>query len=244
MREDGIQVKILTGDNELVARKICADVGLDAAQVLLGADLDALSNDALDVAAERTTVFARVSPEQKNRIIRALKGRGHAVGYLGDGVNDAPSLRAADVGISVSNAADVAKEAAQIILMALDLRVLHAGVLEGRRSFGNVMKYIIMGTSSNFGNMFSMAAATLFLPFLPLLATQILVNNLLYDVSQVTIPSDNVDASYVRKPKHWDIGFITRFMVVMGPISSLFDFLTFFAMLGVFHASEQLFHTG
>lgn len=244
MRRDGVEVKILTGDNELVAGKICQEVGLEGRDIRLGEDLDALSDDALGAVAERTTVFARVSPEQKNRIIHVLKQRGHVVGFLGDGINDAPSLRAADVGISVSSAADVAKEAAQIILLALDLRVLHAGVLEGRKSFGNVMKYIVMGTSSNFGNMFSMAGAALFLPFLPMLPTQILVNNLLYDASQVTIPSDNVDASYVRKPKHWDIGFISRFMLVMGPVSSLYDFLTFFVMLGVFHASAELFRTG
>jgi Mg2+-importing ATPase len=244
MGEDGIRVKILTGDNELVAQKICADVGLGGGEILLGRDLDALPDDALGVAAERTRVFARVSPEQKNRIIQALKRRGHAVGFLGDGVNDAPSLRAADVGISVSNAADVAKEAAPIILLALDLNVLHRGVLEGRKSFGNVMKYILMGTSSNFGNMLSMAAATLFLPFLPMLATQILLNNLLYDASQLTIPTDNVDEGYIRKPRHWDTRFIGWFMVVMGPVSSLFDFFTFFTMLNVFHASAELFRTG
>jgi P-type Mg2+ transporter len=244
MRADGIVVKILTGDNDLVACKVCADVGLPAGQVVLGTDLERLSDPALGATAERTSVFARVSPEQKNRILEALRRRGHVVGFLGDGINDAPSLRRADVGISVNNAADVAKEAAQIVLLALDLRVLHRGVLEGRKSFGNVMKYILMATSSNFGNMFSMAGASLFLPFLPMLPTQILANNLLYDLAQVAIPTDNVDDAYVRKPRHWDVGFIKRFMLVMGPISSLFDFLTFGVMLGVFHAPPELFRTG
>ncbi|HEV2457607.1 MAG TPA: HAD-IC family P-type ATPase, partial [Ktedonobacterales bacterium] len=179
-----------------------------------------------------------------NRVMLALKRRGHAVGFLGDGINDAPSLHVADVGISVASAVDVAKDAAEIILLERSLSVLHRGVLEGRKAFGNVMKYLLMGTSSNFGNMFSMAGAALFLPFLPMTATQILLNNFLYDVSQVTIPTDNVDETYMRKPHHWDIALIRDFMVFIGPISSIYDFLTFWLMLAVLHASQALFHTG
>ena len=188
LRRDGVRVKILTGDSELVAQHICTQVGLDAKQIILGEELDRMSDSALAAMAEKTIVFARVSPMQKHRIILALKGRGHVVGYMGDGINDAPSLHAADVGISVSTAVDVAKDAAQIILLERSLRVLHQGILEGRKAFGNVMKYLLMGTSSNFGNMFSMAAAAAFLPFLPMLPTQILLNNFLYDLAQITIP--------------------------------------------------------
>jgi Mg2+-importing ATPase len=198
----------------------------------------------LDHVAERTTIFARVSPTQKTRILLALRRRGHIVGYLGDGINDAPSLRAADVGISVSSAVDVAREAADIILLEHGLHTLHAGVLEGRRAFGNVMKYLLMGTSSNFGNMLSMAAASIFLPFLPMLPTQILLNNLLYDLAQVTIPTDHVDTSFLRKPQRWDIRLVRNFMLTIGPISSLYDFLTFWVLLRVFHANEAFFHTG
>jgi Mg2+-importing ATPase len=203
-----------------------------------------MSDAALAHVAEQTTVFARVSPTQKNRIILALKSRKHVVGYMGDGINDAPSLHTADVGISVSTAVDVAKDAAEIILMERSLRVLHQGILEGRKAFGNVMKYLLMGTSSNFGNMFSMAGAAIFLPFLPMLPTQILLNNFLYDLAQVTIPTDNVDASFIQKPHRWDIRLIRNFMLFIGPISSIFDFLTFFLMVRVFQASESLFHTG
>ncbi len=195
LRRDGVRVKILTGDSELVARHICSQVGLDAKHIVLGEELDHMSDSALAAMAEKTIVFARVSPMQKHRIILALKGRGHVVGYMGDGINDAPSLHAADVGISVATAVDVAKEAAEIILLERSLRVLHQGILEGRKAFVNVMKYLLMGTSSNFGNMFSMAAAAAFLPFLPMLPTQILLNNFLYDLAQITIPTDNVDAS-------------------------------------------------
>lgn len=244
LRRDGVEVKILTGDNELVARHVCSRVGLDAGHIVMGEELDRMSDGALAQVSEQATVFARVSPAQKNRIIIALKNRGHVVGFLGDGINDAPSLHAADVGISVSNAVDVAKDAAQIILLEHNLRVLHSGIIDGRKAFGNVMKYLLMGTSSNFGNMFSMAAASLFLPFLPMLPTQILLNNFLYDLAQVTIPTDNVDPSFIRKPRRWDIGIIRKFMLYIGPISSVFDFLTFFIMLKVFQASEQLFHTG
>jgi Mg2+-importing ATPase len=244
LRRDGVEVKILTGDNDLVARHICGRVGLDGSSIVLGDDLDELSDSALQHVAEETKVFARVSPAQKNRIILALKARGHVVGFLGDGINDAPSLHVADVGISVNSAVDVAKDAAEIILLERSLAVLHKGVLEGRKAFGNVMKYLLMGTSSNFGNMFSMAGAVLFLPFLPMLPTQILLNNFLYDLSQVTIPTDHVDATFIEKPRRWDIGLIRDFMLFIGPISSIYDFLTFFVMLAVFHASETLFHTG
>ncbi|MFN0121173.1 MAG: magnesium-translocating P-type ATPase [Blastocatellia bacterium] len=244
LRRDGVHVKILTGDSELVAQHVCSQVGLNAQHIVLGEELERTSDSALAAMAEKTIVFARVSPMQKHRIILALKGRGHVVGYLGDGINDAPSLQAADVGISVSTAVDVAKDAAQIILLERSLRVLHQGILEGRKAFGNVMKYLLMGTSSNFGNMFSMAAAAAFLPFLPMLPTQILLNNFLYDLAQITIPTDNVDASYTDKPRRWDIRLIKQFMLYIGPISSLYDFLTFYALLKIFHASEALFHTG
>jgi Mg2+-importing ATPase len=244
LRRDGIQVKILTGDSDLVARHICERVGLDGHHVVLGEEIERMSDVALAQVAEAANVFARVSPAQKNRILLALKSCGHVVGFLGDGINDAPSLHAADVGISVAGAVDVAKDAAEIILLERSLTVLHKGVLEGRKAFGNVMKYLLMGTSSNFGNMFSMAGAALLLPFLPMLPTQILLNNLLYDLSQVTIPTDNVDASFIVKPHRWDIRLIRDFMVFIGPISSIYDFLTFFLMLAVFHASEKLFHTG
>jgi Mg2+-importing ATPase len=244
LRRDGVEVKILTGDNDLVARHICTQVGLDTSHLVLGDDIERLSDTALQHVAEQTTIFARVTPAQKNRIILALKARKHVVGFLGDGINDAPSLHVADVGISVASAVDVARDAADIILLERGLQVLQQGVLEGRKAFGNVMKYLLMGTSSNFGNMFSMAGAALFLPFLPMLPTQILLNNFLYDLSQVTIPSDNVDATFIEKPHRWNIGLIRDFMLYIGPISSIFDFLTFWALLNVFHASEALFHTG
>jgi Mg2+-importing ATPase len=203
-----------------------------------------MGDAALAHVAEQVDVFARVSPGQKNRIILALKQRSHVVGFLGDGINDAPSLHAADVGISVAGAVDVAKDAADIILLEGNLQVLHSGIIEGRKSFGNVLKYLLMGTSSNFGNMFSMAGASLFLPFLPMLPTQILLNNFLSDLAQVTIPTDNVDPAYIRKPQRWDIRIIRNFMIVIGPISSIYDFLTFYVLLTLFHSSEALFHTG
>jgi Mg2+-importing ATPase len=244
LRSDGIVVKILTGDNELVTQHVCAQVGLPTERIVLGDELDRMSDVALAHIAEQANVFARVSPAQKNRIILALKSRSHVVSFLGDGINDAPSLHAADVGISVSSAVDVAKDAADIILLEHSLEVLHNGIIEGRKAFGNVMKYLLMGTSSNFGNMFSMAGASLFLPFLPMLPTQILLNNFLYDLSQVTIPTDHVDSTYIIKPRRWDMKLIRDFMIYIGPISSIYDFLTFFIMLWVFHASEALFHTG
>lgn len=244
LHRDGVRVIVLTGDNELVTRHICRQVGLDGAHMVLGDELDRMSDAALAHVAEQATVFARLSPRQKTRVIIALKARSHVVGFLGDGINDAPSLHAADVGISVSTAVDVARDAADIILLQPGLRVLHTGILEGRRAFGNVMKYLLMGTSSNFGNMFSMAAASLFLPFLPMLPMQVLLNNFLYDLAQVTIPTDNVDPSFMHKPRRWDIGLIRDFMLYVGPVSSLYDFLTFGVLLWGFRATEALFHTG
>ncbi len=244
LRRDGVVVKILTGDSELVAQHVCGQVGLDSTRVVGGDEIERMTDGALAAVAEHTTVFARVSPAQKNRVILALKSRNHVVGFLGDGINDAPSIHTADVGVSVATAVDVAKDAADIILLERDLGVLHAGILEGRRAFGNVMKYLLMGTSSNFGNMFSMAGAFLFLPFLPMLPTQILLNNFLYDLAQITIPTDNVDDAFIRSPQRWNIGIIQQFMLVIGPISSIYDFLTFGVLLWVFRASEALFQTG
>ncbi len=244
LKNDGVHVKILTGDNELVTRHVCEQVGIESSRIVLGSEIEHMTDPALAQVTEEVQVFARVSPAQKNRIILALKSRKHVVGYMGDGINDAPSLHAADVGISVSTGVDVAKDAADIILLEQSLQVLHNGIIEGRKAFGNVIKYLLMGTSSNFGNMFSMAAAYVFLPFLPMLPAQILLNTFLYNVSQVTIPTDNVDASYVKKPQHWDIRLIRSFMIFIGPVSSIFDFLTFFIMLHFFHAGAVLFHTG
>ena len=244
LKRDGVEVKILTGDEAVVTRHVCAEVGLDAAVSVGGAEIDRLGDAALAAVAERTSVFTRVSPAQKNRIILALKSRGHVVGFLGDGINDAPSLHTADVGISVASAVDVARDAADVLLLEHDLRVLHTGIIEGRKAFGNVMKYLLMGTSSSFGNMFSMAIGSLFLPFLPMLPTQILLNNFLYDVAQLPIPSDSVDDWYIRKPRRWDIGMIRDFMLRVGPVSSVFDILTFAVLLFAFHASAPLFHTG
>ena len=241
---DRVAVKIITGDNELVTQHIFVQLGVPVTGVLTGAEIQQMDDLALAARVEQVNLFCRVAPAQKNRIILALKRRGHVVGYLGDGINDAPSLHSADVGISVDSAVDVAKEAADMILLEHDLGVLHAGVLEGRRTFGNIMKYIMMGTSSNFGNMFSMAGASLFLPFLPMLPVQILLNNLLYDISELPIPLDRVDDDYLSHPRHWDMKFIRNFMLIIGPVSSVFDFLTFYIMLAVFHAGEALFHTG
>ncbi|HEX9057227.1 MAG TPA: magnesium-translocating P-type ATPase [Ktedonobacterales bacterium] len=244
LHRDGVEVKIVSGDNELVARHVCQQAGMNVGRIVLGDEVDKLGDPALQPVAEKTAVFARVSPAQKNRIMLALKARKHAVGYLGDGINDAPSLHVADVGISVANAVDVAKDAAEVILLERSLQVLHDGVREGRIAFGNVLKYMLMVTSSNFGNMLSMAGAALVLPFLPMTATQVLVNNFLYTISQVAIPFDNVDASLVDKPHHWNVALIRDYMVRIGPVSSIFDFLTFWAMLNLFHASQPLFHTG
>ncbi len=244
LREDGVTVKVITGDNELVSRYICEQVGLDVGDIVLGSEIDPMDDPALAHVAEHTTVFARVSPAQKHRIIRALKLAGHVVGFIGDGINDAPSLHGADIGISVAGAVDVAREASDILLIERRLDVLHAGILAGRRSFGNVLKYILMGTSSNFGNMLSMAGAAVFLPFLPMLPTQILLNNFLYDLAQITIPTDRVDPVYIQKPHRWDIRLVRRFMLLIGPISSVYDFLTFFVLYRLFHFGEVLFHTG
>ena len=252
----GVAIKILTGDNELVTQKICGDVGLDAKSVITGGQLAALDEAGLAAAAERHVIFARLSPAQKEQIIAALQKAGHVVGYMGDGINDAPALNLADVGVSVDTAVDVAKESADIILLEKSLMVLEDGILEGRRVFGNITKYIKMGASSNFGNMFSVVGGSYFLPFLPMLPIQILMNNLLYDISQTGIPMDNVDPEYLAKPKKWNIGNIKKFMLFVGPISSVFDYATYFLMLYFFGCIafkaggagapylERLFHTG
>ena len=245
LKQNGVSVIVMTGDNQYVTQKVAKDVGLPAELIVTGNQLDAMDDAALAVHAERNAIFARVSPAQKNRVILALKARGHVVGYIGDGINDAPSLHSADVGISVMNGVDVAKDAAKVILLEKDLAVLNDGIVEGRRSFANIMKYIVMGTSSNFGNMFSMAAASLFLPFLPMLPTQILLNNFLYDASQISIPTDNVDVALLHRPKRWQISFIRQFMMIIGPISSIYDFLTFAVLLWGFRATTNapLFRT-
>jgi P-type Mg2+ transporter len=245
LSDEGIELKIVTGDNELVTRKVCAELGFEVKGVAFGNDISSMPDETLSVIAEEANIFARVTPAQKDRIIALLRKNGHVVGYMGDGINDAPSLRTSDVGISVNNAVDVARESADIILLKNDLTVLAQGVLEGRKTFGNTMKYIMMGVSSNFGNMFSAAGGALFLPFLPMLPIQILLNNLLYDTSQTALTTDNVDEEYVLKPKRWDISFIRRFMVTFGPVSSLFDFATFFTILFIFNAwtNEGLFQT-
>ena len=240
----GVSVRILTGDSEEVTRYVCNLIGMPVSGVLLGRDVSAMDDASLAARIRDVNLFCRINPAEKKRIILAFKQLGHTVGYLGDGINDAPSLHAADVGISVDTAVDVAREAADLILLEQDLNVICRGVSEGRRTTTNIMKYIMMGTSSNFGNMFSMAAATLFLPFLPLLPAQVLLNNLLYDLSEFPIPMDNVDSETLQKPQHWDIGFIRNFMWTAGPVSSLFDFMTFGVMLWVFKANEALFHTG
>jgi Mg2+-importing ATPase len=244
LAESGVTVKVVTGDHELVTQHLCNELGLEVSGLLTGAEIQDMTDPALAARAESVSLFCRVTPPQKSRVIQALRRRGHVVGYLGDGINDAPSLHASDVGISVADAVDVAREAADLILLDQDLGVLHRGVLEGRRTFGNIMKYVMMGTSSNFGNMFSMAGGTLVLPFLPLLPVQILVNNFLYDISEVPVPMDRVDAEFLERPRRWDLASIRNFMLVIGPVSSVFDFLTFFVMLRIFHAGEALFHTG
>jgi P-type Mg2+ transporter len=246
LKERGVQVKILTGDNDIVSRKICGDVGLPVERIVLGHEIEKMQPDELAALAEITTVFAKVSPSQKAIIINALQRKGHVVGFLGDGINDGPALKAADVGISVDTAVDIAKETADIILLEKSLVVLGDGVLEGRKVFGNITKYIKMGASSGFGNMFSVIGASIFLPFLPMAPIQVLTNNLLYDFSQTTIPTDNVDDEYLAKPRRWDIGNLSKFVLFIGPISSIFDFVTFFVLLTVFHAWDNpaLFQTG
>ena len=240
----GIEFKVLTGDNELVTKKICGDIGLDVKGLVTGDQLENINGEGLKALVKTATVFARLSPLQKEQVIHALRQNKHTVGYLGDGINDAPALRAADVGISVDNAVDIAKESADIILFKKSLRVLEDGVIEGRKTFGNILKYIKMGASSNFGNMFSMTGASLLLPFLPMLPIQILLNNFLYDVSQVAIPSDEVDSEYLLKARPWNIEYIKKFILFIGPISSIFDFVTFGVLLFIFHASQPLFTTG
>jgi Mg2+-importing ATPase len=234
----------VTGDNELVARHVAAQVGLEVEGVLTGDEMRSLTHPALVARAKRTTIFARVDPGQKLQVIAALHDSGAVVGYLGDGINDAPALHAADVGISVDNATDVARSAADIILLEPSLEAISRGVVEGRRTFANTLKYIRMGTSSNFGNMLSMTGAALLLPFLPMTPGQILLNNLIYDFSQTAIPTDTVDSAVEAVPAHWDVHAIQRFMLIFGPISSLFDFATFGLLWLVLGAREQAFHTG
>ena len=248
LKDYGVAIKIITGDNEVVTRKICKEVGLAIENSMLGKDVEALSDAELPDAAEHTTIFAKMSPLQKSRVIRALKNKGHTVGYLGDGINDAAALKDADVGISVDTAVDIAKESADIILLEKSLLVLEEAVIEGRKTFANIIKYIKMTASSNFGNVFSVLIASIFLPFLPMLPIQLLVQNLLYDVSQVSIPWDDVDKDYLKQPRKWDAGGIARFMVCIGPISSIFDVVTFFVMWHVFRANtpehQSLFQSG
>ena len=244
LKKLGIDFKVLTGDNELVTRKICSEVGLDVRGLVTGDRVEKSSDNELKELVKTTNIFARLSPMQKERVIHALRANGHIVGYLGDGINDAPALKTSDVGISVNNAVDIAKESADIILLKKSLMVLEDGVVEGRKVFGNIIKYIKMGSSSNFGNMFSMTGGSLFLPFLPMLPIQILLNNFLYDVSQIAIPTDQVDREYVLKPRPWNVKYIRNFMMIIGPISSIYDFLTYGVMLFIFHSSAELFHTG
>ena len=244
MAAAGISVKVLTGDNELVTRHVFAEIGVPVTGVLTGDALTHLSDEALIGQLSRVNLFCRVNPQQKHRILLALKRLGHVVGFLGDGINDAPALHAADVGISVDGAADVARAAADLILLEHDLSVVREAVVDGRTAVQNVSKYVLMGSSSNFGNMFSMAGAALFLPFLPMLPIQILLNNLLYDVSEIAIPFDRVDQEATARPVKWDVKLIERFMLVFGPVSSVFDFLTFYALLYLFGAGEALFQTG
>lgn len=244
LKKLGIDFKVLTGDNELVTKKICSEVGLDVKGLVTGETVEKSDDPQLQELVKTTNIFARLSPMQKERVIGALHANGQIVGYLGDGINDAPALKTSDVGISVNNAVDIAKESADIILLKKNLMVLEDGVIEGRKTFGNIVKYIKMGSSSNFGNMLSMTGGSLFLPFLPMLPIQILLNNFLYDVSQVAIPTDNVDKEYVMKPRPWNIKYIRNFMAIIGPISSIYDFLTYGVMLFIFNARAELFHTG
>jgi Mg2+-importing ATPase len=259
LKKSGVDVKVLTGDNELVTGKVCHDVGLDSAKVITGRELASMDKETFGSTIRREHIFARLSPDQKERIIITLRDMGSVVGYLGDGINDAPAMKASDVGISVDTAVDVAKESADIILLEKSLMVLEDGIVEGRKVFANIVKYIKMGASSNFGNMFSMVGSSYFLPFLPMAPIQILGNNLLYDMSQTGIPTDNVDEEFVETPQKWDISFIKKFMIFIGPVSSIFDYTTFFLMLYFFNCIlfsnadtspaakayyESLFHTG
>lgn len=244
LKKLGVDFKVLTGDNELVTKKICSEVGLEVKNLLTGEQVESVTDAELETLVESTNVFTRLLPLQKERVIRALHHNGHTVGYLGDGINDAPALKISDVGISVNNAVDIAKESADLILLRKSLMVLHDGVIEGRKTFGNIVKYLKMGSSSNFGNMFSMTGASMFLPFLPMRPIQILLNNLLYDMSQIAIPTDEVDKEYLLKPRPWNVDKIKKFMLIIGPISSIFDFITFGVLLFWFKATPALFHTG
>jgi Mg2+-importing ATPase len=246
LRAAGVAVKIITGDNDIVTRKVCRDVGLTIEGLMLGAEIEAMDDETLAARAPAITVFAKVSPPQKARVVAALRRAGHVVGYLGDGINDGPALKAGDVGISVDTAVDVARESADIILLEKSLAVLNDGVIEGRKVFANILKYIRMGASSNFGNMFSVLGASVFLPFLPMTPIQILTNSLLYDLSQTAIPTDNVDEEFLLRPRKWNIGGIARFMLYLGPVSLIFDYATFILMLVVFNAWDKpaLFQTG
>ena len=248
LKKIGVTVKVLTGDNDLVTRKVCHEVGISTATVLLGTKLESMSDDQLAEAVESAHVFARLSPAHKQRIIRALQQKRHVVGFMGDGINDAPALRAADVGISVDSGVDIAKESASVILLEKNLMVLEEGVIEGRKVFVNILKYIRMGASSNFGNMFSVLGASAFLPFVPMAPLQVLTNNLPYDFSQVPIPTDSVGPEETAKPRPWHIGEITKFILLIGPVSSIFDYTTYFVMLYVFDARDpskaSLFQTG
>ena len=244
----GVAVKILTGDNHLISRKVCRDVGLSPDPMLLGGEVEKMSDAELTDAAEKAILFARLSPAHKQRVIHVLREKKHVVGFMGDGINDAPALRAADIGISVDTATDIAKESADLILLDKDLMVLEGGVVEGRKVFANILKYIRMGASSNFGNMFSVLGASAFLPFIPMAPIQVLTNNLLYDFSQVPIPTDAVDDEQIARPRPWNIDEIKRFILFIGPISSIFDYTTFFVMMYVFHCWDvsraPLFQTG
>ncbi|AQX00202.1 magnesium-translocating P-type ATPase [Elizabethkingia anophelis] len=244
----GVEVKVITGDNDIVAKKICHDVGIPINNIMLGEELDHISDEELSKNTDLYSIFAKVSPLQKQRIVKVLKSKGHTVGFMGDGINDAAAIKEADVGISVDTGADIAKESADIILLEKDLMVLRSGVIYGRRTFGNIIKYIKMTASSNFGNMFSMIGASAFLPFLPMLPLQILTQNLLYDVSQSSIPWDTMDKDFLEKPKKWDASSIKKFMLYIGPLSSIFDYITFAVMFFIFKANtpehQSLFQTG
>jgi Mg2+-importing ATPase len=234
LRQHGVTVKVLTGDNDLVTRKVCTEVGINAQKIVLGREVESMTDAQLSEAVETTDVFARLSPAHKQRIVKALQSKGHVVGFMGDGINDAPALRAADVGVSVDNAVDIAKESADVILLEKSLMVLEEGVLEGRKVFVNILKYIRMGASSNFGNMFSVIGASAWLPYVPMAPIQVLSNNLLYDFSQVPIPTDNVGPQQTAKPRPWNMGEIAKFIVFIGPISSIFDYTTYAMMWFVF----------
>ena len=248
LQNHGVKVKVLTGDNEEVTKKVCKDVGIPIDNVVLGVDVENMTDKELSKVVEETSIFAKLSPVQKERVVSILQDNGHTVGFLGDGINDAQALKQADVGISVDTAVDIAKESADIILLEKDLNVLEQGVIEGRRVFGNIIKYIKMTASSNFGNVFSVLVASAFIPFLPMLPIQLLVQNLLYSISQIAIPWDTMDEEYLRKPQQWNADDIGKFMIYIGPISSIFDIVTFWVMWNVFNANTvemaPLFQSG